>query len=278
MARNGMCVAWRKVLKFTSERAQEFYSVVYGSRAGQFRTQSILDDLAPSLEKCPPKVVFDIGGGHAPISLELVEKYGAQAVIVEPSAEMVQRLENHAKLREILSDRYKIVQKPFEEWSFEHEVALHGSDSQLILCHGVLGWVKDPDAFLTRLVDFALKINAPLSLLVGQLGGHLATAALKGQYQEVETMLSTYNNGSPSTSSGVRLFNSHELHQRLAARMKVGLLKGVRVISDLCPENSDEEWLSGCEQRARQIPELLGTANMVHLLALPKSVLVTGNL
>ncbi len=278
MARNWMCVAWRKVLKFTSERAQEFCSVVYGSRAGRLRTQSILDDLAPFLEKSSPKVVFDIGGGHAPISLELVEKYGAQAVIVEPSAEMVQRLENHAKLRGILSDRYKIVQKRFEEWSFEREIALHSGDSQLILCHGVLGWVKDPDAFLTRLVDFALTINAPLSLLVGQLGGHLATAALKGKYQEVETMLSTYNNGSPSTSSGVRLFDPQELRQRLAARMRVDLIKGVRVISDLCPEDSDEEWLSGCEQRARQIPELLGTANMVHFLVLPKSELAAGSL
>ena len=253
-----------------SESPNQFIDSIYGKVKGSLRVSSLLEDISDFYHhlNAQPKIIVDIGAGHGLLTFQLLKIFPeAEVVLVEPSRAMVELAKEEAKRLDIEPQRFSLVNASFEEFAVTRS---QNTSPDLVLCHGVIGWVDDPEVFTQLLVKYATDSQANLSLLFGQRSGHLLDLALQGRGETLLNLLQSPNNRLPSKSDpkGVRLFNSEYIQSLVAAEMQVKSKRGVRIFGDAVLEFPEDE-LRFIDHLARRQPELLSLANMIHLIASP---------
>lgn len=129
-----------------ADLADPFVEGAYASVKGRVRTYVLHQQLLRHLPAAPA-TVLDVGGGAAHQSLPLA-RLGHEVTVLDPSATML------AKARERLAaepddvrGRVRLIEAPGER----ADVATNGERFAVVLCHGVLMYVNDPEPLVTAL-------------------------------------------------------------------------------------------------------------------------------
>jgi len=126
--------------------ANLFVDGAYASVKGYVRTYVMHEHLLEHL-KAPPATVLDVGGGAGHQSFPLAQA-GYEVTVLDPSAPMLDKA--HERLERLPSDtqrRVNFVQARAEE----AEEALQGQQFNGVLCHGVLGYIDEPEPVIEQL-------------------------------------------------------------------------------------------------------------------------------
>src|SRR3954454_16537827 len=119
--------------------ADQFADEAYASVKGFVRTyvlhQQLLEHLPP-----PPVPVLDVGGGAGHQSFPLAQA-GYDVTLLDPSAAMLDKARQRLqRLPDDVQRRLTFVQADGEN----ADEAVHGRRFAAVLCHGVLGYLKNP--------------------------------------------------------------------------------------------------------------------------------------
>jgi S-adenosylmethionine-dependent methyltransferase len=149
--------------------ADQFVDGAYASVKGRVRTyvmhQQLLEHLPP-----PPASVLDVGGGAGNQSFPLAQA-GYDVSLLEPSSAMLDEArQRHQALPADARQRVTFVQADGETAS----EAVGGRRFAAVLCHGVLGYLEDPEP----LVDQLCRCAAPGGL-VSIMTGNANTMAVR---------------------------------------------------------------------------------------------------
>lgn len=254
-------------LQFESN-SSHFHSKTYDNPRGEIRARLLSEWLAEWLDGNPKcDQIIDIGCGDGRFALELVaNRPRLRAVLSDPSRPMIMAAEaNVAALG--LSSRVKTA-----DLGLERIRELPISQDAIILCHGVLNWVNDPEFCATHLAGLCEESGAALSLLFGNRIGHLIAFARSGLWEECASLVNEPATRLPSELSreGLRLFDLIEILDWLKVSEDEQLrVRGLRCISDYLPESELRERfddLIAIERKCAENRRFLSIANMVHIL------------
>ncbi len=163
--------------------APRFQRKVYGGLKGRIRLAVLKNDLyeffpaALSPANNAPLEILDAGGGYGPFSITLA-KHGHRVSICDLSAKMLQLAKERFEEQEV-GHLLTLCQCPVQELT-NHAVPRF----DLVLCHGVLGWVEDPGHFVDCLMDL-LPGGGFLSLSFYNLTGMIYKNLLRTNYKKV---------------------------------------------------------------------------------------------
>jgi ubiquinone/menaquinone biosynthesis C-methylase UbiE len=126
--------------------ADKFADEAYASVKGYVRTSVMHQQLLEHLP-APPASVLDVGGGAGHQSLPLAQA-GYEVTLLDPSTAMLdkaqQRLE---RLPAEAQGRVTLLQADAEN----ADEAVHGRRFAAVLCHGVLGYLEQPEPLVDQL-------------------------------------------------------------------------------------------------------------------------------
>lgn len=174
--------------------APRFQRKVYGELKGRIRLAVLKKDLA---EFCPramaqdrtnPLNILDAGGGHGPVSLYLA-KLGHKITICDISRNML-NIAREEFFAAGVGHRLTICHCPVQKLSLAPDTFF-----DLILCHGVIGWVAEPEDFIRRLMAL-LPRDGALSLSFYNLTGMIFKNLLRTNYKKIVTRAYTGYPGS----------------------------------------------------------------------------------
>ncbi len=123
-----------------------FVDGAYASAKGYVRTHVMHEQLLAHLPP-PPASVLDVGGGagHQSFPLALA---GYEVTLLDPSAAMLDRArERLGRLPDDVRRRVRLVQADGEH----ADEAVDGERFDAVLCHGVLGYLDEPEPMLSQL-------------------------------------------------------------------------------------------------------------------------------
>ncbi|MGW0081570.1 class I SAM-dependent methyltransferase [Streptomyces sp. NPDC003393] len=145
------------------------FADAYGSVKGYVRTyvmhQQLLEQLPP-----PPASVLDVGGGAGHQSFPLAEA-GYDVTLLDPSPAMLDKA--RARLQQLPDEARRRV--TLVEGDGEHaDQVVNGRRFDAVLCHGVLGYVAEPEPLIEQLCRCA----APGGL-VSIMTGNAETTAVR---------------------------------------------------------------------------------------------------
>src|SRR3954462_8335966 len=158
---------------------------------GSTRSAVVWAGLQPALHG-DPRDVLDIGGGTGGLAVR-VGLLGHRVTVVDPSPDALAALDRRAR---------------------EHDVAVTGRQGDLsslldvvgpdsadvVLCHGVLEIVDDPDAALTTLAR-VVRPGGVLSLLAAQRHAAVVARAMAGHFQQALALLDSPTSQGPSPAA-----------------------------------------------------------------------------
>ena len=158
--------------------ADHFADEAYASMKGRVRTyvmhRQLLEHLPP-----PPATVLDVGGGAGHQSFPLA-RAGYEVTLLDPSAAMLdkaaQRLQ---RLPDEVRQRVSLVQAEGER----AEEAVEGRRFSAVLCHGVLGYLEQPQP----LIDQLCRCAAPggiVSIMAGNGDASAVRPALERRWAD----------------------------------------------------------------------------------------------
>lgn len=126
--------------------AERFVDCHYGSLRGRVRTHVINEHLRQHMGP-PPQRVVDVGGGAGNQSIPLA-RAGNEITIVDPSPTMLERAARQlAEEDERVASRVRLVQASGED----APDVLGGDIFDVVLCHGVLMYLDDPEPLVESL-------------------------------------------------------------------------------------------------------------------------------
>jgi len=233
------------------------------SRVSAARTAVVWDALRAMLQSTGDDLrVLDIGGGTGGFAVGVAE-LGHRVLVVDPSPDALAILDRRSEESGV-ADRVTGVQGDLSTLP-----SLVGGDRvDVVLCHGVLGVVDDPDAAVGALTD-VLVPGGVLSLLVGQRHAAVVARAMAGHFDEARTLL----DGEPPAGQS-RRFTAEEITSLLhRAGFRHVTLHAVRVFGDIVPgslvdlEPGAAEALASLERAVADRPEYLTLAAQIHALA-----------
>jgi 2-polyprenyl-3-methyl-5-hydroxy-6-metoxy-1,4-benzoquinol methylase len=217
--------------------------------------------------------IVDIGGGTGGFAVRLAAQ-GHAVTVVDPSPDALAALDRRAAENDV-SDLVTGVQGDVGDLA-EH-VGDTGRDGHhgavdMVLCHGVLEVVPDPDEALRAIAE-VLRPGGLLSLLAAQRHAAVITRAMAGHFQQALALLDPAGPGVATSRTG-RRFTSDELTALVAdAGFVVDEVHAIRVFTDLVPgslldlEPGASTALVELEQAVAARPEYLPLAAQIHLLA-----------
>ena len=161
-----------------------FADGAYATVKGQVRTavmhRQLLDHLPP-----PPASVLDVGGGAGHQSLPLALA-GYDVTILDPSPAMLDkarerldRLEAAGRLPTGVHDRFTLVEGPGEDAA----AAVGDRRFEVVLCHGVLGYLERPEPVLDQLARCAAE-RGIVSVMVGNARAAAVRPALERRWAD----------------------------------------------------------------------------------------------
>ncbi len=211
--------------------------------------------------------ILDAGGGTGGFAVPLAER-GHRVTVVDPSPDALAALERRSAEAGV-TDRVRGVQGDIGGLL---EVA--GPESaDVVLCHGVLEYVDDPQA-ATKGVVTALRPGGLASVLVAQRIAVVLARAVAGHFDQAQHALTDPDGRWGAHDPMPRRFDSQSITQLLVdSGLHVREIAGVRVFTDLVPgalvdsEPRAAEALLALEKAASSNPALIGVAAALHVLA-----------
>jgi SAM-dependent methyltransferase len=211
--------------------------------------------------------VLDTGGGTGNFAVP-VARLGHRVTVVDPSPDALFALERRAAEAGV-TDLVRAVQG--DAHGLLDVVDREAYD--VVLCHGVLEYVEDPEGALRNVVG-ALRESGTLSLLAAGRNGAVLARAIAGHFTEAQRGLADpdgrWGEGDPLP----RRFTGEDLTRLVtAAGMDVASVHGVRVFADLVPgvlvdtEPGQLEALLQLELAAAALPAFRSIATQLHVLA-----------
>jgi SAM-dependent methyltransferase len=155
--------------------ADQFADGAYATVKGRVRTyvmhQQLLEHLPP-----PPAAVLDVGGGAGHQSFPLAQA-GYDVTLLDPSPAMLgkarQRLSAEARRR------VTFIEAPGEN----ADEAVGGRRFDAVLCHGVLGYLDDPEPVIDQLCRCAVP-GGLVSIMAGNANAAAVRPALERRWDD----------------------------------------------------------------------------------------------
>lgn len=161
-----------------ADLADKFADDAYASVKGYVRTyvlhQQLLDHLPP-----PPARVLDVGGGAGHQSFPLA-RAGYDVTLLDPSPAMLDKARE--RLRQLpggVQERVTVVRAPGEH----AEEAVNGQSFAAVLCHGVLGYLEQPEPLLDQLCRCAAA-DGIVSIMTGNANAMAVRPALERRWDD----------------------------------------------------------------------------------------------
>jgi SAM-dependent methyltransferase len=213
--------------------------------------------------------VLDLGGGTGGLAVPIAE-LGHRVTVVDPSPDALAALDRRAAERGV-DDQIHGVQGDAADLLDHVEAATF----DVVLCHGVLEVVDDPDEALET-IRAAMQPSGVLSVVVAGRYAAVLAKAMAGHLSEARALLATPPSATPVTPSRPRRYTPDEV---------VGLLQGhdftpdqvhaVRVFADLVPsavfdfEPDASKALLALERAVADVSAFATVAAQLHVVARP---------
>lgn len=246
-----------------------FHSKTYDNPRGEIRTQLLHEWISRWLEQNPQcEQIVDIGCGDGRLSLQLaLVNPRLKVILSDPSRAMRTKVEERLEVL-ALGARASVT-----DVSLERIGELPISQNSIVLCHGVLNWVAEPERCLSRLSELCEDRNSALSLLFGNRVGHMLSFARTGAWDKCESLVRdpAARISSELSSEGLRLFDPNEILDWLkSSRDEAWIVRGLRCVSDQLPANELKERFDeilAIERMCAEDPRYFPIANMIHILS-----------
>lgn len=249
-------------------------SVVSGKQRHPVRTAVVwevltgaLDRLTADLEKQELEVV-DVGGGTGGFAVPVAE-LGHRVTVVDPSPDALATLDRRASGAAVNS-RVRGVQGDAAGLP-----GLLGRESaDVVLCHGVLEVVDDPEAAIGG-VSAVIRPGGIASVLVGQRYAAVLSRALTGHISAALEVLTSTDGRWAAGDPLPRRYDESSVGELLAgAGLQVREVHGVRTFTELVPgtvadDPAAVEALYELEAAASVDAALRAIAGQLHVLAVP---------
>ncbi len=162
----------------SADLADKFVDGAYASVKGYVRTfvmhQQLLEQLPP-----PPGPVLDIGGGAGNQSFPLA-RAGYDVTVLDPSPAMLDKARE--RLRQLPADvrrRVTLVQADGEG----ADRAVDGRRFAAVLCHGVLGYLEEPEPLVDQLCRCAAD-GGVVSIMTGNARAMAVRPAMEQRWED----------------------------------------------------------------------------------------------
>jgi SAM-dependent methyltransferase len=158
--------------------ADQFADGAYASVKGRVRTyvmhHQLLEHLPP-----PPAAVLDVGGGAGHQSFPLA-RAGYDVTLLDPSPAMLDKA--RGRLRQLPEEVRRRVR--FVQADGEHAVqAVDARRFDAVLCHGVLGYLEDPEPTVEQLCR-CVAPGGVVSIMSGNAGAMAVRPALERRWDD----------------------------------------------------------------------------------------------
>ncbi len=217
--------------------ASRFQTKVYGGLKGRIRIAVLerdLNEFFPEIVAPAPKVslnILDAGGGFGPFSILLAEK-GHRVTICDLSEKMLEKA-RELFLAQGVDRNLSICHGPVQKLDRKLD-----GQFDLVLCHGVLGWIKEPAPFICRIMDLMAE-NGILSLSFYNLNGMIFKNLLRTNYKKI---LKKAYTGYPGSLTPCWPRTADQVTQWLDAHpFEILCQSGIRVFHDYILDPLDRE-------------------------------------
>ncbi len=216
-----------------------------------------------------PLDVVDVGGGTGGFAVPLAE-LGHRVTVVDPSPDALAALERRARevgvtvtaLQGDASDLAEVVA----------DVVTRGG-ADLVLCHGVLEHVDDPQAAVAA-IALVLRPGGLLSLLAANRNAVVVSRALSGRFDQARHALDDPDGRFGPGDPLPRRFTAEGLTDLVReAGLEIAVLHGVRAFADLVPgglvdaEPGAAEALLDLERAVSDRDDFRAQATALHVVA-----------
>jgi SAM-dependent methyltransferase len=158
--------------------ADRFADEAYASVKGHVRTYVLNQQLLEHLPE-PPATVLDVGGGAGHQSLRLAEA-GYDVTLLDPSQAMLDKARQRLQLLpDAAQRRVTLVQADGEN----ADAAVDGRRFAAVLCHGVLGYVEQPEPLVDQLCRCA-DAGGLVSIMTGNAKAMAVRPALERRWDD----------------------------------------------------------------------------------------------
>nr|WP_240968914.1 methyltransferase [Streptomyces sp. HNM0575] len=158
--------------------ADQFADDAYASVKGRVRTYVMHRQLLEHLPATPAQVL-DVGGGAGHQSFPLA-RAGYEVTLLEPSQSMLGKArERIERLPEEVRRRVTLVQADGEH----AQEAVNGRQFDAVLCHGVIGYLEQPEPLLDQLCRCAAP-GGVVSILAGNADAMAVRPALEQRWED----------------------------------------------------------------------------------------------
>lgn len=158
--------------------ADQFADGAYASAKGQVRTYVLHRQLLEHLPD-PPASVLDVGGGAGHQSFPLA-RAGYEVTLLDPSPAMLDKADQ--RLRRLPDEARRRVTLLRGDGENAGE-AVGGRLFDVVLCHGVLGYLEDPEPVVTQLCRCAAA-GGVVSIMAGNAATMAVRPALERRWED----------------------------------------------------------------------------------------------
>jgi S-adenosylmethionine-dependent methyltransferase len=158
--------------------ADQFVDEAYASVKGRVRTYVMHEHLLENLA-APPASVLDVGGGAGNQSFPLAQA-GYQVTLLDPSPAMLDKA--HQRLERLPAEARRRV--TLLQADGENAVeAVDGRRFDAVLCHGVLGYLEQPEPLVDQLCRCAAA-DGVVSIMTGNAKASAVRPALERRWDD----------------------------------------------------------------------------------------------
>jgi SAM-dependent methyltransferase len=158
--------------------ADHFVDEAYASVKGRVRTYVMHQHLLEHLPT-PPAPVLDVGGGAGHQSFPLAQA-GYEVTLLDPSAAMLDKAQQRLQdLPGEIQRRVTLVQADGED----ADEAVNGRRFAAVLCHGVLGYLAQPEPLVSQVCQCAAA-GGVVSIMTGNAKAMAVRPALQRRWED----------------------------------------------------------------------------------------------
>ena len=158
--------------------ADQFADKAYASVKGRVRTWVLHQQLVEHLP-APPAAVLDVGGGAGHQSFPLAQA-GYDVTLLDPSAAMLDKARQRLQRLPVeLQRRVTLLQADGED----ADEAVNGRRFAAVLCHGVLGYLEQPEPLVDQLCRCAAA-GGVVSIMAGNARAMAVRPALERRWED----------------------------------------------------------------------------------------------